>query len=106
MRKLSVTAVLLLLFGLPGAQAMDMDAYLVSKNCMTCHNPQSRVLGPSFKQISERYKVDPEAIDALSKSISRGSVGKWGTYPMPANMQITPEEARKVAQWLITANNL
>lgn len=55
--------------------------------CLTCHNVDTKVIGPSFKDIAAKYKGDAGAKAALIQSVKKGSQGKWtqvtGGVPMP-----------------------
>jgi cytochrome c len=68
---------------------------------MGCHDVQRRKVGPSFRAIAERYATQAGAADALAVKIRQGSRGAWGMVAMPANLSITPEEARVIAGWVL-----
>ncbi|WP_414442844.1 c-type cytochrome [Burkholderia sp. 22PA0106] len=72
------------------------------KNCMACHAIANPLMGPSFHAIADRYLPRPDAVDYLAQTIVRGSVGVWSSVPMPANTQVTGDEARALAQWILT----
>lgn len=72
------------------------------KNCMACHAIANPLMGPSFHAIADRYLPRPDAVDYLAQAIVRGSVGVWASVPMPANTQVTGDEARTLAQWILT----
>ncbi len=71
------------------------------KNCMACHAVDKKVLGPSYKEVAAKYKADKQAADKLAEKIIKGSQGVWGAVPMPANPQVTPDEAKKLAAWVL-----
>jgi cytochrome c len=73
---------------------------LASKNkCMVCHQVDAKKLGPSFKQIAAKYKSQKTAEAMLANSMLKGSVGKWGKIPMPAQ-KISPTDAQALAKWI------
>ena len=37
----------------------------------------------------------------LAKKIREGGSGIWGVVPMPANPDVTNEEAKRLAQWVL-----
>ena len=43
---------------------------------------------------------DPVAY--LSVSIRQGGRGRWGVVPMPAQPQVSEDEARRLAQWILS----
>jgi cytochrome c len=70
--------------------------------CMACHQVDKKVVGPSFKDISAKYKNRPDAVAYLSQSIKNGGGGKWGAIPMPAQKQLTDAQAKELAEWIFT----
>jgi cytochrome c len=76
-------------------------ALATSKNCMSCHHPDRKLVGPAFKEIAKRYANDPLAIAALTTKIQKGGSGVWGVVPMPANPQVSEAEAQKLADWAL-----
>ena len=76
-------------------------ALATSKNCMSCHAVDRKVLGPSFKDIATKYKDDKGAVDSLATKIVKGGSGVWGPVPMPANNQVSDADAKKLAAWVL-----
>lgn len=72
------------------------------KNCMACHSMNSKVVGPSFKDIGKRYSGQNGAEDKLVQTIRKGSSGNWGAVPMPANAQVSEAEARTLVKWILS----
>jgi cytochrome c len=77
-------------------------ALATSKNCMSCHHPDRKVVGPAFKEIAKRYINEPLALAALATKIQKGGAGVWGVVPMPANPQVSEAEAQKLAAWVLS----
>jgi cytochrome c len=70
--------------------------------CLTCHNPDTKMVGPSYRDIAARYKDDNEALPKVLSQIERGGTGRWGTVPMPALGSRVPEADRKVlGEWIL-----
>ena len=42
------------------------------------------------------------AAAALADKIMKGGTGVWGPVPMPANPKVSPAEARRLAQWVLS----
>lgn len=100
-----------LLFASPwtvGAQeslSMDQAMELMQQNmCLGCHQIDKRRVGPAFANIADRYAgSDRDAtINVLMNSIQNGGRGKWGAIPMPAQPQVTDEEARDMAVFILS----
>ena len=76
------------------AMAQDGEALFKSKPCAACHQMEAKVVGPSLKQVAEKYEDNEENIAMLADHIKNGHVGTWGQIPMPAN-PVTEEEAKE-----------
>jgi cytochrome c len=100
-RSLSVLALLLSLAGVATPAAADL-ALATSKNCMSCHAVDRKVLGPSFKDVAAKYKDNKGAADLLATKIIKGGAGVWGPVPMPANTQVSEADAKKLAAWVLS----
>ncbi len=95
-----------LLFAVAGLVAAtpalaDM-ALATAKNCMACHAVEKKLVGPSYKDVAAKYAGQKDAVDKLSDKVIKGGSGVWGPIPMPANAQVTPDEAKKLVAWILT----
>ena len=72
-----------------------------AKNCMTCHAVDKKLVGPSYKDVAAKYAGQKDAADKLAAKIVKGGSGVWGPVPMPANPQVSPDEAKKLAAWVL-----
>jgi len=73
-----------------------------SKNCMSCHRVDQKVVGPSMTLIAERFAGQEGAQDYLAQAIRNGGRGRWGPVPMPAQPQVSPADARLIAAWILS----
>ena len=73
-----------------------------AKNCMACHAVANKLVGPSYKDIAAKYAGQKDAVDKLSIKVIKGGSGVWGPVPMPANTQVTPDEAKKLVTWVLS----
>lgn len=73
------------------------------KNCMACHAVDKKLVGPAFKDVAAKYAKDKDAVAKLADKIIKGGSGVWGPVPMPANTQVSPDEAKKLATWVMSA---
>ena len=77
-------------------------ALATSQNCMACHGMDKKIVGPSYKDVAAKYAQQKDAVDMLATKIIKGGSGAWGPVPMPANAQVNPAEAKKLAAWILT----
>lgn len=73
-----------------------------AKNCMACHAVATKLVGPSYKDIAAKYADQKDAVDKLSAKIVKGGAGVWGPVPMPANAQVSADDAKKLSTWVLT----
>jgi cytochrome c len=78
-------------------------ALIASSDCATCHNREAKSRGPSFVQLAEKYKADPETLTRLATKIRAGGSGVWGEEVMPAHPLISMHEARTMAEYMLSA---
>ncbi|UUZ67739.1 c-type cytochrome [Polaromonas sp. P2-4] len=72
-----------------------------AKNCMACHAVDKKLVGPSYKDVAAKYAGQKDAADKLAAKVIKGGSGVWGPIPMPANAQVSPDEAKKLATWIL-----
>ena len=77
-------------------------ALATAKYCMACHAVDKKLVGPSYKDITAKYTGQQDAVEKLSVKVIKGGSGVWGPIPMPANAQVTPDEAKKLIAWILT----
>jgi cytochrome c551/c552 len=84
--------------GAPAASSAVMP--LLKRNvCIACHAMDSKLVGPSFREVAARYKDRSDASAYLVGRIRSGGQGIWGNTPMPAQ-SISDADASRVAEWL------
>jgi cytochrome c len=84
------------------APALADQALAQSKNCMTCHAVDRKLVGPAYKDVAQKYAGQKDAVDKLATKIVKGGSGVWGPVPMPANPQVGEAEAKKLATWVLS----
>jgi cytochrome c len=82
--------------------ALADQALAQSKNCMSCHAVDKKIVGPAYKDVAAKYKGDAGAAAKLATKIQKGGAGVWGPVPMPANPQVNDAEAKKLAAWVLS----
>ncbi len=73
---------------------------LLQKNvCVACHAADSKLVGPSWREVAGKYRSQADAAAYLTTKIRSGGQGVWGAIPMPAQ-SISEADAQSVARWL------
>ncbi len=84
------------------APAMADEAMAKAKNCMACHAVDKKLVGPSYKDVASKYAKDPAAVEKLAGKIQKGGSGVWGAVPMPPNANVSADDAKALATWIMT----
>ena len=69
--------------------------------CLSCHAVATKVIGPSFKDVSKKYAGQKDASAKLVQKVMKGSRGTWGAVSMPANVQVSNAEAQTLVKWIL-----
>ncbi len=80
--------------------AMADEALARSKGCLGCHAIDKKIVGPAYKEVAQKY-AGQNVVDQLSAKVMKGGGGVWGGMAMPPNA-VTPEEARKLVEWVLS----
>ncbi len=76
---------------------------LINKSdCRSCHHPDEKSVGPSYKQIAGRYRSDAGAVESLALKIIKGGNGNWGETAMSAHPQLKKEETAEMVKYILT----
>ena len=72
-----------------------------SKNCLSCHMLDQKLVGPAYRDVATRYAGQDDALARLADKVQKGGTGVWGTAVMPPN-PVSPEEARQLVGWILS----
>ena len=86
----------------PQTSSLAGQALVQASDCLRCHGMDRRYVGPSFRQIADRYRAQPDAANYLARKIREGSVGVWGRTVMPRHPQVNEAQSSDMARWLLS----
>lgn len=72
-------------------------------DCLGCHKMDEKMIGPSYKEVSAKYENTPKNVEILAEKIIKGSSGIWGDVPMPAHNGMSKENAKYMAQYILSS---
>jgi len=86
-----------------GSALADPAAAAQKAGCMACHAMDKKLVGPSFKDISAKYKGQGDAVAKLSEKVRKGGSGVWGPIPMSPNGpdKINDADLKDVVGWIL-----
>ena len=93
------------------AQANDGEAIVKKARCTACHAVDQKRVGPAYKDVAKKYAGQKDAEARIASSIVKGTPVPAGvgwqkegkaTLPfMPPNATVKPDEATKLAKWIL-----
>jgi cytochrome c len=83
------------------ATAFASPELVRAKNCVACHHLERKMAGPAFQAIAAKYANDEAATKTLIEKVMKGGVGVWGQMPMPAQANVSPDEAEAIVKWIL-----
>lgn len=76
-----------------------------SNDCSTCHKVDEKVVGPSFRDIANKYPDNAATIDTLAHKIINGGSGNWGSLAMAAHKDLSVEDADAIVKYVLLLKN-
>ena len=89
----------------PALPVLSVEAGLElarTKTCLGCHQLDSKRVGPSFQAVAQRHGAQTGSLEYLASAIRQGGRGRWGAVPMPAQPQVSQQDALQLAQWILS----
>jgi S-disulfanyl-L-cysteine oxidoreductase SoxD len=89
--------------GAAGAATVAASAAKLAQQhqCLTCHGLDNKVVGPGLREITRKHAQRSDLKDYLVSRIREGGSGVWGPVPMPAQPNLSADDARTLALWLM-----
>ncbi|WP_435357882.1 PQQ-dependent sugar dehydrogenase [Emticicia sp. SJ17W-69] len=75
---------------------------IAASDCKACHFEDKKSVGPSFVEVSKKYKTSSTAIDVLSQKIIKGGAGVWGEVAMSAHPSVGLPEAKQMVEYILS----
>jgi cytochrome c len=98
----AVVAVAALAANAHGADAGAAEALAKQNGCLACHTVDKKLVGPSYKEIADRYRNDKGAEANLFKKVKEGGKGAWGDIPMTPNAHVKDDDIKAIVRWILS----
>jgi cytochrome c len=99
---LLTTSACALTIGTVATASADPAALAQQRGCMACHQVETKVVGPAYKEVAAKYKGQEGAVDSLVAKVKAGGSGVWGPVPMPPNAHVSDEDIKTIVEWVMT----
>lgn len=85
--------------------AEQVQALMKKHNCASCHAIDKKLVGPSYKEVAEKYKGDSSAEQHLIDKVKKGGSGVWGPVPMPPHPNVPESDIAAIVDWTLAGAN-
>ncbi|WP_164714280.1 DUF7133 domain-containing protein [Chitinophaga rhizosphaerae] len=75
---------------------------LAGLDCHACHQPATKLVGPSYKDIALKYKRTESNIGKLAAKVISGGSGVWGATPMTPHPALAAADAKKIVNYILS----
>lgn len=87
----------------PQAAYDHMGRYWMEKSdCFTCHEIDKPMVGPSFRQVSGRYRQEKDAVLHLVRKVREGGSGEWGSSLMNPHPKLAENEIKTMLAYILS----
>lgn len=91
-----------------GALNREEGLALAAKSgCLACHKIETKLVGPAWRDVSNRYKGDPDAKARLIAKVKTGGKGNWtdvtgGITMPPYSPRVSDENIEKLVTFVLS----
>jgi cytochrome c len=71
-------------------------------DCKACHSVDKKSIGPTYREVSLKYKGKSTAQQSLAKKVIAGGSGVWGDVPMAAHPQLSADDAAEMVKYILS----
>lgn len=85
-----------------GAHAASADDLLKKNACTACHAIDKKGVGPSYKDVANKYRGQKDAAAKLAEKVKKGGSEVWGKIPMPPNPNVKDDDLKTMIQYILS----
>lgn len=78
------------------------EALISKSDCLACHKIADKLLGPSYKEVANKYPNTPATIAQLADKIKKGGSGVWGPIPMSPHPTLSDDDAKAMVKYVLS----
>lgn len=78
------------------------QALIDQSDCKTCHHPTNKIIGPAHGEVAKKYEFTKANVTYLADKIKNGGSGVWGEIPMTPHVDLSQEDAEKMAMYVLS----
>jgi cytochrome c len=101
MKKITILLLAATMTAAGTAVADELEDMMKKNGCNACHAEDKKVIGPSYKDVANKYRGDASAPAKLVEKVKKGGSGVWGPVPMPPNPNVKDDDVKKMVQLIL-----
>ena len=101
MKKITILLLAATITAAGTAVADELEDMMKKNGCNACHSEDKKVIGPSYKDVADKYKGDASAPAKLADKVKKGGSGVWGPVPMPPNTQVSDADIKTMVAYVL-----
>ncbi|HEY1009248.1 MAG TPA: c-type cytochrome [Daejeonella sp.] len=78
------------------------EALIAKSDCFACHKVDVKVLGPSYKDVANKYPNNASTVNQLVEKIKKGGSGVWGAIPMSPHPALSDDDAKAMVKYVLS----
>lgn len=87
---------------IPKKVAEKGEVLVAYSDCYICHKEDEKSVGPTFKNIAERYPVNKVYVEMLAQKVIRGGSGSWGYPVMDSHPKLSLKDAKVMVTYILS----
>ena len=98
----ALAAAAVLTYGFEARAQAGAEDLAKTSGCLACHTVDKKLIGPSYKDIANKYRNDKGAAANLEKKVKEGGKGVWGDIPMTPNAHVKDADIKTIVAWILS----
>lgn len=78
---------------------------IAANDCLTCHQIDKKNIGPSYRQIADRYEMNQGNVENIADRIIKGATGLWSNNKMTPHPNLSQQQAQAMAKYILSLRN-
>ncbi|MFY7839777.1 MAG: c-type cytochrome [Lacibacter sp.] len=74
---------------------------VAGSDCLTCHKVDEKVIGPSYRDVANKYENTEANVKLLAEKIVKGGTGVWGEVAMTPHPTVTQADAEQMVKYIL-----
>ena len=78
---------------------------VAQSDCLTCHKVDEKLIGPTYRDVANKYENTEANVKMLAEKIIKGGTGVWGQVAMTPHPAVTPADAETMVKYVLSLKN-